>query len=74
MMISRGIEISIAGGGGEMVRGPISLSFFSFFLFLFFSYHGFIVSKVQKASCSASYGENKTYESKQITKERHGTG
>jgi len=32
-MISRGVEISIAGGGGEMVRvlslGP---SFFSFFL------------------------------------------
>ena len=23
-MISRGVEISIAGGGGEMVRGPIS--------------------------------------------------
>jgi len=25
-MISRGVEISIAGGGGEMVRGPISWS------------------------------------------------
>jgi len=32
-MISRGVEISIAGGGGEMVRGPISWSFFSFFSF-----------------------------------------
>ena len=30
-MISRGVEISIAGGGGEMVRGPISWSFFLFF-------------------------------------------
>jgi len=30
-MISRGIEISIAGGGGEMVRGP-SLADFFFFL------------------------------------------
>jgi len=25
-MISRGVEISIAGGGGEMVRGPIPWS------------------------------------------------
>jgi len=25
-MISRGVEISIAGGGGEMVRDPISWS------------------------------------------------
>jgi len=32
-MISRGVEISIAGGGGEMVRGPISWSFFLFFSF-----------------------------------------
>ena len=32
-MISRGVEISIAGGGGEMVPGPIpwSFSFFSLF-------------------------------------------
>ena len=29
-MISRGVEISIAGGGGEMVRAPISWSFFFF--------------------------------------------
>jgi len=30
-MISRGVEISIAGGGGEMGRGPLSWSFFFFF-------------------------------------------
>jgi len=30
-MISRGVEISIARGGGEMVRGAISGSVFSFF-------------------------------------------
>ena len=42
-MISRGVEISIAGGGGEMVRG-LSLGHFSFFFFfviirsLFFRY------------------------------------
>ena len=34
-IISRGVEISIAGGGGEMVCGPISWSFF-FSLFFFF--------------------------------------
>ena len=33
-MISRGVEISIAGSGGEMVRVPISWSFF--FLSCFF--------------------------------------
>jgi len=33
-MISRGVEISIAGGGGEMVRGPISWSFFFFFVIM----------------------------------------
>ena len=31
-MISRGVEISIAGGGGDMVRG-LSLGRFSFFFF-----------------------------------------
>jgi len=35
MIISRGVEISIAGGGGEMV-GVLSLGrFFSFFYFFF---------------------------------------
>ena len=34
-MISRGVVISIAGGGGEMVRGPIPWSFFFFLFFLF---------------------------------------
>jgi len=34
-MISRGVEISIAGGGGEMVCGPIPWLFF-FSLFFFF--------------------------------------
>jgi len=33
-MISRGVEISIAGGGGEMVRGLISWSFFFFFFLI----------------------------------------
>jgi len=34
-MISRGVEISIAGGGGEMVR-VLSLGGFSFLFFFFF--------------------------------------
>jgi len=34
-MISRGVEISIAGGGGEMVPG-LSLGRSSFFFFSFF--------------------------------------
>jgi len=32
-MISRGVEISIAGGGGEMVRGLSLGCFFVFFSF-----------------------------------------
>jgi len=49
-MISRGVEISIAGGGGEMVRvlslGPFS--FFFFFFFLFFLIKSLLCLKVQK--------------------------
>jgi len=56
-MISRGVEISIAGGGGEMVRGPISWSLFSFFFF--FCNQFVIMFKGTKDSCSASYGDKK---------------
>ena len=35
-MISRGVEISIAGGGEEMVRAYLLVSSFFFFLFFFF--------------------------------------
>jgi len=49
-MISRGIEISIAGGANYSDR-----FFFSFFLVFFFSfsffYHMFIVSTVQEMTC-----------------------
>jgi len=39
-MISRGVEISIAGGGEEMVRTYLLVAFFLsfFFLFLFIMY------------------------------------
>ena len=55
-MISRGVEISIAGGGGEMVRG-LSLGRFSFFVF--FCNQFVIMFKGTKDSCSASYGDKK---------------
>ena len=51
-MISRGVEISIAGGGGEMVRGLSLGPFFLFFFFSFFLFFFVIKSllclKVQK--------------------------
>jgi len=47
-MISRDVDISIAGGGGAMVR-LLSLGCFFFFLFFcFLCNHAFSVSKVQK--------------------------
>ena len=46
-MISRGVEISIAGGGGEMVRG-LSLDHFFFFFSFFFCNHAFIVFRYKK--------------------------
>jgi len=67
-MISRGVEISIAGGGGEMVR-VLALGRFSFFFSFFFVIMRSLF-KVQKASCSASYGENKTYKAQNINKRK----
>jgi len=53
-MISRGVEISIAGGGGEMVR-VLSLGRF----FFLFCNQIVIMFKGTKDSCSASYGDKK---------------
>jgi len=58
--MSRGVEISIAGGGGEMVCGPISWSNFLFFFFFFFFYIMYLLFMVQELACSASYGIKKT--------------
>jgi len=44
-----GVEISIAGGVGEMVRGHYCDRLFLFFLR--FLNHGFIVSTVQEIAC-----------------------
>jgi len=46
-IISCGVEISIAGGRGEMVCGPTSWSFFFFFFFSFCN-HAFIVFRYKK--------------------------
>jgi len=56
-MISRGVEISITGGGGEMVRDPTPWSLF-FFFFLFCN-QIVIMFKGTKDSCSASYRDKK---------------
>jgi len=58
-MISRGVEISIAGGRGEMVRVLSLGPFFFFFLFSFFCNQIVIMFKGTKDSCSASYGDKK---------------
>jgi len=47
-MIARGVEISIAGGGGEMVRVLSFGRFFLFFLFFFFVIKSLLCLKVQK--------------------------
>ena len=45
-MISRGVEISIAEGGGEMVHGLCPCCFF--FFLLFFYNHALFVSRYKK--------------------------
>jgi len=56
-MISRGVEISMAGGEGEMVRGLFLGRFLFLFLFFYIMYSLFMV---QELACSASYGVKKT--------------
>ena len=57
MKETHGVEISIAGGVGEMVRAYLLGVFFIFFIFilgaLFYYYLG------TKTTCSASYGKEK---------------
>ena len=56
-IISRGVEISIAGDGEEMVRAYLLVVFF--FFFFFFLYQIVIMFKGTKDSCSASYRDKK---------------
>jgi len=69
-MISRGVEISIAGGGGEKVR---VLSLRRFFFFSFFCNHAFIVFRYKKPHAALAMEKTKPINQKQITKESHGT-
>jgi len=55
-MISRGVEISIAGGGGEMVRG---LSLGRFLFFFFFCNHVFIVLRYKKLHAALAMAKTK---------------
>ena len=69
-MISRGVEISIAGGGGEMVRVYLLVFFLFFFFFvimrsLFFRY--------KKPHAALAMERTKPIYQKQLTKESHGT-
>jgi len=69
MMISRSVEISITGGGGELVR-LLSLGRFFFF---FFCNHAFIVFRYKKPHAALAMERTKPINQKQITKESHGT-
>jgi len=68
-MISRGVEISIAGGVVAMVRLLISWSFH----FSFFCNHAFIVLRYKKPHAALAMERTKPINQKQITKESHGT-
>jgi len=57
-MISRGVEISIAGGGEEMVRVYLVVVFFFISFFSFYIIYSLFM--VQELACSPSYGVKKT--------------
>src|ERR1700712_3249634 len=54
-----GVEISIAGGGEEIVRAQISCPFFLFFFFFFFFIQVLCFITGTKTTWSASYGKEK---------------
>ena len=56
-MNSHGVEISIAGGVGEMVRDPTPKSFF--FVFVFFLYHAFFVFRYKKLRAALAMEKTK---------------
>src|ERR1700712_2876397 len=64
-MISHSVEISIAGGGEDMVRGQIPCPFF----FLFKSFN--ICFNGTKHACSRSYGNKKPINQKQKQRKKH---
>jgi len=62
-MISRGVEISIAGSGEEMVRAYLLVGFF-FFFFLFCN-HAFIVFRYKKPHAALAMERTKPINPKQ---------
>jgi len=70
-MISRGVEISIAGGRGEMVRVLSLGRVFSFFFS--FCNHAFIVFRYKKPHAALAMERTKPIKSNKITKESQGT-
>ena len=68
-MISCGVEISIAGGGEEMVRA------YPLVVFFFFSFcdHAFIVFRSKKPPAALAMERTKPIKSNKITKESQGT-
>jgi len=66
-MISHCVEISIAGGGGEMVRA------YPLVVFSFFRNHAFIAFRYKKPHAALAMKRTKPINQKQITKESHGT-
>jgi len=67
-MISRGVEISIAGGGGEMVR-VLSLSRFFFFFVIMRS----LFFRYKKPHAALAMERTKPINPNKITKESYGT-
>jgi len=73
-MISCGVEISIAGGGGEMVGGLSLCCFFSFsFSFSFFVIMRSLFLRYKKPHAALAMESTKPINQKQITKESHGS-
>ena len=64
-MISRGVEISIAGGGGEMVRAYLLGHFF-----FFFCNHAFIVFRYKKPHAALAMEKTKPIKSKTNNKRK----
>jgi len=58
-MMSRGVEISIAGGGGEMVRAYLLVGFFLFLLFSSFFFSLLIFVLRYNGHISTSYVDKK---------------
>ena len=67
-MISCGVEISIAGGGGEMFCA-LSLGRF-FFFFFFFCDHGFIVFRYKKPHAALAMEKTKPINQKTYYKRK----